>query len=1214
MRLLFSCFALLLASLVSHAQTVRAPVVTGDTPRAVAVNPVTNTAYVINEFGNSVSVVNGATGAVTATVPVGNRPEYIAVNPQTNRIYVSQGDASLTVIDGNTNTPASYALGSTGPIAINPANGIVYIVRLSSPATDEVTRFDDTGATPTWYSLSTGSFQPMDMTLDPLTNILYVVHYPAGHVRAIDGSSTSDFPPSVQIDVGKPADVIAMNPITNRIYALTENTASPIAIIDGADNSLTTLGPAVTAPKAVAINPVTNKIYAAFDAQVVVLDGATNRMSFVASGTSGSGPVAIGINVVTNKIYVPNADGTLTVIDGDNDNATTLAIPTGATAVAVNPVTNTTYVTTPEGLSIVDGAASDGAHGIPLTTAISQSTTGSSPTFQFTPTTTYSPSAPPVQRVYYRLDSLTGAWQLASGSGTFSGSASNLPAGRHVIYAFAADGQDVPMTGMQSMPVIGAISELAFQVGTAPAKVDPAVTLAVSPNPAANGQSVTLTATVSGSAGAPTGSVTFMDGGAAVAGCNTAAIFNGTATCVTTSIAPGTHSLTAQYGGDASYNAKASAATSLTVNIVKVTPSVALASSLNPSVTGQAISFTASVSGSNGTATGSVTFRDNGTAIAGCAPVALASGNASCTTSALATGSHSVTADYSGDAFYNSAASNTVTQVVNAPSKAAATVSVTSNANPSISGHAVTLQASITGSAGTPTGTAAFLDGGSAISGCGSFTLSGGTASCTTNTLALGNHAITVQYSGDTAYDSATSSPAFTQTVNPPPKIDPTFALTSSINPSSAGQVVTLSVALSGDNGTPTGTATFADGGAAVGACTSLMLSGGMTSCVTSLNAGSHSITVQYSGDNGYNAATSDALVQVVNGRKGIVDFDGDGKADLVMRNDDGSVAVWLMDGVTAKATPTVLGPASGTTIVKAADFDGDGVTDLVRQEADGTTTLYLIGGGTVRDTTVLRPAGTGWHLTHAADFNGDSKADLLWQHDNGAVEMWLMNGTVTASTATIMPAGTAWRVAKIADFNGDGKADLLWANGADASVGMWLMDGTTILQRTPIMGPNNTWTVAGAGDFNADGKADILWRAADGSVGLWLMNGPAQLARRTLVTGNSGWSIARVADVSGDGKADLLWANVDGSVGLWLMDGLDLVQRSSLLGPGTGWSSSGALDTNGDGQADLAWTHSSGAVGLWLMNGTTVMQRGSQLPAGSPWHLIDEQVEVNAP
>ena len=41
-------------------------------------------------------------------------------------------------------------------------------------------------------------------------------------------------------------------------------------------------------PQAVAVNPVTNKIYAAFDGEVIVIDGATNAMTFIPSGTTAS--------------------------------------------------------------------------------------------------------------------------------------------------------------------------------------------------------------------------------------------------------------------------------------------------------------------------------------------------------------------------------------------------------------------------------------------------------------------------------------------------------------------------------------------------------------------------------------------------------------------------------------------------------------------------------------------------------------------------------------------------------------------------------------------------------------------------------------------------------------------------------------------------------------------------------------------------------------
>jgi YVTN family beta-propeller protein len=53
----------------------------------VAVNPVTNKIYVTNTFGNSVTVIDGATNDTTS-VAAGTGPEPVALNPVTNKIYV----------------------------------------------------------------------------------------------------------------------------------------------------------------------------------------------------------------------------------------------------------------------------------------------------------------------------------------------------------------------------------------------------------------------------------------------------------------------------------------------------------------------------------------------------------------------------------------------------------------------------------------------------------------------------------------------------------------------------------------------------------------------------------------------------------------------------------------------------------------------------------------------------------------------------------------------------------------------------------------------------------------------------------------------------------------------------------------------------------------------------------------------------------------------
>ena len=75
---------------------------------------------------------------------------------------------------------------------------------------------------------------------------------------------------------------------------------------------------------------------------------------------------------------------------------------------------------------------------------------------------------------------------------------------------------------------------------------------------------MTFTATVAGSN--PTGSVNFTDGGSSIAGCAAVALSSGKATCTTSSLAVATHSIVANYGGDANNAASASAALSQVVN------------------------------------------------------------------------------------------------------------------------------------------------------------------------------------------------------------------------------------------------------------------------------------------------------------------------------------------------------------------------------------------------------------------------------------------------------------------------------------------------------------------------------------------------------------------------------------------------------------------------------------------------------------------------
>jgi hypothetical protein len=150
-----------------------------------------------------------------------------------------------------------------------------------------------------------------------------------------------------------------------------------------------------------------------------------------------------------------------------------------------------------------------------------------------------------------------------------------------------------------------------------------------------------------------------MDGSTAI---GTGTLNSGKATFTTSSLSVGSHAITAVYGGDVNFTTSTSTAVSQGVNQANTT--TALVSSLNPSVFGQSVTFTATVTAvapGSGTPTGTVTFYDGSTKLG---TGTLGGGVASFTTASLAVGSHSIKAVYGGDTNFKTSTSAILTQVV----------------------------------------------------------------------------------------------------------------------------------------------------------------------------------------------------------------------------------------------------------------------------------------------------------------------------------------------------------------------------------------------------------------------------------------------------------------------------------------------------------------------------------------------------------------------
>ncbi|WP_245813926.1 YncE family protein [Rhodococcus marinonascens] len=127
---LTTIFVMVLGAAGMGAATAAADTVTvGNAPFGVAVTPDGSFAYVTNNVGNSVSVIDTDT-VVGAPIPVGTNPLGVAITPDGTRTYVTNtGDNTVSVIDTGTNTVIETVPVGIGPsgVAITPDGTRTYV-------------------------------------------------------------------------------------------------------------------------------------------------------------------------------------------------------------------------------------------------------------------------------------------------------------------------------------------------------------------------------------------------------------------------------------------------------------------------------------------------------------------------------------------------------------------------------------------------------------------------------------------------------------------------------------------------------------------------------------------------------------------------------------------------------------------------------------------------------------------------------------------------------------------------------------------------------------------------------------------------------------------------------------------------------------------------------------------------------------------------------
>ncbi|MEU8625045.1 FG-GAP-like repeat-containing protein [Streptomyces sp. NPDC048669] len=309
-----------------------------------------------------------------------------------------------------------------------------------------------------------------------------------------------------------------------------------------------------------------------------------------------------------------------------------------------------------------------------------------------------------------------------------------------------------------------------------------------------------------------------------------------------------------------------------------------------------------------------------------------------------------------------------------------------------------------------------------------------------------------------------------------------------------------------------------------------------------------------FGGYSGYSDAKDTVRQQVNAYIRASSDVDGRTDFDLATRDPDmpgqlradyftvGDDHLHFNDAGSQKLADTLAmgsgGPSVNMSQTAGADFNGDGRADIIaRDDSTGELRMWLRrADGTFAGAVTVTGGWRPFSQTAAGDFTGDGKADIIARDTSGNLKMWAGNGNGTFGTARQVTAGWNFTQTSVADFDGNGKTDIIARDNA-GNLKIWAGHGDGTFGAAAQLSTDWNFTQTTAADFNGDHQADIIARDTAGNLKMWTHNPGGYFNAAKQIT--AGWKFTQtsVADYDGNGKADII-ARDDSTGNLYIWAG----------------------------------------------------------------------------